>query len=148
MVYARGAARSVKVVAKKIKNWFQAATSRLRPATKRDVEDLRQIIMANTAALLEEIRALKGIVETQTAQIGELTTQVGKVGSETDSLVSKIAELEETIRSGGTPEEIAAAFAEVRECLALQQTAIGGLGAAIGGVDSKVDDALTPPPAG
>lgn len=91
---------------------------------------------------LDQIMATQADVAAQlTAQAATLAaqaTQVAKIGTETDGLLQKIADLTVAVEQAGnaTP-EVEAALAAVNDQTLVLQSAITG-------VDDKVPDAVTP----
>jgi len=90
------------------------------------------------------LRELQKIMATQTEIAAELnavkeklvasTNKITKIGAETDSLLTKIAALEDTINAGTVSPELQAAFDAVK-------TQADALEATAAGVDDKVPDA-------
>lgn len=89
--------------------------------------------MATQIEIAAELNAVK---EKLVAATGRIT----KIGTETDSLLTKIQALEETINAGTVSPELQAAFDAVKAQANEVETAATT-------VDDKVADAPTPPPA-
>ena len=82
--------------------------------------------MATQAEIIADMNELKD-------KLAAATTKLSKIGSETDSLITRIKELEEAINSGNVPQSVVDAFAGVKE-------QAGILDAALQVQDDKVPD--------
>lgn len=88
--------------------------------------------MATQSEIAAELRAAKD-------RLAAADARIVKVGTETDKLKEKIAELEEVINAGTVSQELADALAAVKE-------QVGNIETSVGSVDDKVPDAPPPNP--
>lgn len=116
----------------RILNWFKSRFCCVNH--KQDLKKLMRKIMANQAEIVAQ---LKGANQ----KLAATTTQLVKVGTETDSLQQKIVELQAIIDAGGTiGQDLIDAANEV-------SASADAVSAAAKGVDDKVPDAPpTEPP--
>ena len=127
-------------------SWLGAFTSRLRPATKADVNQLKELIMANQKDLLAKIAALELKVDAQTTQLTNVAGIAVKVGTETDGLKAIIAELREAVNNGEVSTELADSVDRLEQKFQAQSSVVEQLTGAVNAVDEKVDEAPTQSP--
>jgi len=100
--------------------------------------------MATQSEIVAQLKDVsQGLKDTQAA-VASLQTEVGKVGTETDSLIKQVADLKAIIDAGGTiTQELQDAVADVATQAGAVKSGITNVTTAVQAVDDKVPDVIS-----
>jgi uncharacterized protein YoxC len=136
------AIREVSVEIKAVLEWLK---SHANLATKHDLKELELKIMATQSEIAAQLKQFASDLGAVNDGLQTATTEIAKVGTETDGLNQKIKDLTDAINSGGAvSQEVTDAVAALQTSVDAIKTSAGAASAAVQAVDAKVPDAPTP----
>ncbi len=143
--YEKDLVCAVQVIARELRDisaGLECFKSHSGLANKNDLKEMEKRIMATQSEIAAQLKQFASDLGAVNDGLQTATTEIAKVGTETDGLNQKIKDLTDAINSGGAvSQEVTDAVAALQTSVDAIKTSAGAASAAIKTVDDKVPDA-------
>ncbi len=140
--YERDLVCAVREISGELKAVLEWIKSHSGIVTKNDLKEMEKRFMATQTEIAAQLKQFAADLGAVNDGLQTATTEIAKVGTETDGLNQKIKDLTDAINSGGAvSQEVTDAVAALQTSVDAIKTSAGAAGAAVKAVDDKVPDA-------
>ncbi len=140
--YEKDVVCALRDISGELKSVLEWLKSHANLANKNDLMEMEKRIMATQSEIAVQLKQFATDLGAVNDGLQTATTEIAKVGTETDALNQKIKDLTDAINSGGAvSQDVTDAVAALQTSVDAIKTSAGAAGAAVKAVDDKVPDA-------